>query len=1531
MTLLVCADPLSQKHDAQLPLVPLIQSLASMVTVAVLKTELIFDDLESGAFDKWNVAAYVHNGALMELITLNFFNVWELGPNPALPAAFAWASIAWRLLFYLKTVDEARDREQESAGNERLPLPAPTRLEEAVLHLSRSDTNESPIYSKLAAACINQDVLPIMGKLLAICMSDFGSDVDRISRDRFRMLYLHVIRAPLAAEGIDFTQGGLVELAYQILLGERNQQDWIARDGHSADPVVKYVRDDRAVLKKKLLESADSYYPSEVQPLLLFSSALVRGEGSQNTGPVSMSTYNDLTEKRSVTQRLPDEFNEYRLEQEDANENRIALSIDLPQFVMAHTATFPTRRLLTSSSIPILQPFMIIETDTLGVIVDESEQPFVARWLYRHSSLEYFYHLLSTYAVGSNKVVYATQQPASIVEAAKIIELFADLMHSSLQSSKARGDGDIIPPDVMTALCIGSEYSPDTVSIVLAIFEEELLRQYQDPANEASLDLLVACTYFLQALVKVSPNRVWPWIARSRLLESDGNGGSLASILIGTEMVFGSYKFLIGCIRLFQGLVTNAVAGSVSRKSTNSIKALTRFNAPSSFESGTSEKTMGTTLLNFGKMLASIYETSLGWKYNYPEDRLHINIGICEAFSGILKVAYEVDDTPDLSEKLSSIIAPVANYITDLYLTRSENDLPTNPIMSSLISGSSLNKSTTLSSGAALSRKQTQSTLVFSELLVRIAVLLDKPWTHLEQQLFKATPLLARLYVTSESSKARIVSLLETLVRGAVRIAEEQQEEATSNKREQKQTEPPSLLGHLGPKTAKNFMMVLSQLDEPLKIVDIQESVWNLLSAVVTCKQRWFALYLLTGSTPREMMRSKSRTPTQVSASKSLLSRALASLSDLDLNMDNPPWRLWIAMVEFISAAQDHWSWAMGDLRERKGFIKQLIAFLTWMSHQHPPVAENAITLRAYQNQFAAFATEILAMYLHDSRQRGDDSTFKEVLGALAYLQDNALNPPEYKGALHSSLKRNIETVFPGVRLANFKYTTLYRQHYGPRFFYDTGSASLLLGHDRKWTGPSRGQGFLAELERANRNLSLADSQIKVLHSWRLLALELSHCATKHPSITPVLIKVVHSCMEANADFSLPEALFGRLMSVRADLAFALLRKLVEAKVHSVEARQLLQSVWTAICASITDFDDVFSTEVVDYYRSLLQILYLSLYFYTVSPTDKVDPKDAQFRSSFRGTIIKSKNPDEAPINISLQLLQILSDTVAKGFRSLATCLHADPASASPSDFALLTALLQRIISIPEMTTSQNQIALLFANSNTLRYATSLFSWSDRLLLDTSLSGSKDDPLYAELSLLFLVTLSSIKHLAETMAVEGILSNIASANIMNYFRRPGGMGPFDKPARLHSLWTKGILPLCLNLLLAVGPPIAAEISSFLNAFPEQLLRASNALNARHATRISYEVATETHALALIDRIVEETRAAGVAWGVQQGEVRPLEWDRENVKEDVEGWVGRPGQVLLRERIVGDGSKEGEDRVVEEVVGVGVVLGVGKGS
>ncbi|KAL1655439.1 hypothetical protein SLS61_001903 [Didymella pomorum] len=1514
----------------QEPLVPVIQLMTSLVSLAILNVDTVVDDLQSGEYKKWETSAYILNTGVIENITSIFGEARLLGPSPATPPMFAWAILTWKLTSQAEYEEKQREGMLEAPDASRRPIPEPSAIEESAMVISRLEGSEmfdgkSP-YLELAEVSSAAGIMNVIDSLVDTGLSAFGTSVDQISRDRLRLNFLQLLRAALGSDVVVYS-ADLIITAYSILGGDRSFRAWAGKGTiHNADPVVSFFLEDEAILRPMLLNEARLRYPYESTPFLKFFSVLTRGDKTVQNG---LPTFVErLTETNQLMQRLPMGFAGYALTREEENANWVALTEHLPLFSSDLSNLQGQRRLLSSSSMPRNDCLMVIPAGTEGIIVDDSEQPYVAVWHYQHSTLTYLVQLLSSYPSGSSRVEYTTQGPATRENAVDIVGLFADLLHSSLQSS----DG-VCSTELLEALCINTDGSQDTVSIVLAVFEEELLQLCQEPGNEASLELLVNCTHFLEALVLIAPNRVWPFLARSRLLEGDGNGGSLAAILIGTEMVLGRYDFLIGCIRLYDSLVTDAVDRSVARKSPS--KALSRFNASNVAESGTSDKIMSTTLFTYGRTLASIYESSLSWKYTRPDHRPEINIAICDVFTKILKLAHGVDDAPHLSAKLTRPIAPIAEYLTQLYLTKTEDNLPTNPILASLVFGAGSDASTLLTSSAALWLQQTESTLFLASTLVRVALLQNKPWTHLEQQLYKATPLLARLYAASDRWKSPVVRLLETLVRGAVRITESQESNGLVEQ------EPPSLLGHLGSRTAKNFLSVVSELDEPLRIVDIQTDVWNLLSAVVTCQQRWFSMYLLTGKTPKESLRTEPESA-PVSGHKALLTWAIQSISDMVLPTSRTSrfsWPLYTAKLEFVTSAQNNWSWATGDLRKHTNLIQKLLEFLSWMTRQLKNPQSNAEVLeRSYQNRFASLACEVLAMYLHSARQVGDITPLKDVVPALAYLEDNALVLPAYNESLHNNLKQNLEQQFSGVTLANLKRTALYPESFGRSFFYDLELAEQLLNFDNRWAGPRGATGFVKDLEKANFNLGLVESQVQLLQSWKLLVLELGNFAGKDERLIQLIVGVVRRSLKANAENELPEALFGQLSVLRTDLSFGLLKKLVEAKIHTPEARQLLAPVWNAMRASTPDFDNVFSSDAVHYYRSQLRVLYLALQPHLVEGMEQNG--DTEFRSSFRGTMPTSHKALET--SSSTLLLEILADTVAKGFRSLANQLHADPTTVTPSDFALLTAILQRIIAVPEMSKWQSQAALLFANNGTVRYATSLFSWSDRLTVSHN---GVADPVYGELALLFLLSLSAIPAMAETMAVEGVLSQLNTANLMNYYRRPNGMGPYDTPARLHSIWTKGILPLCLNLLLSVGAPIASEISSFLNQFPEQLNRASSAINSSPsmrtgATKITLSVASETHSLALLSAIIEDVRKQGPKLGIQANEITLLEWDRDNVKEDVDSWLSR--KSALRERIVAVderevemlGKKKGEvneleNRVLGELEAAGICLGLGK--
>jgi nuclear pore complex protein Nup188 len=185
------------------------------------------------------------------------------------------------------------------------------------------------------------------------------------------------------------------------------------------------------------------------------------------------------------------------------------------------------------------------------------------------------------------------------------------------------------------------------------------------------------------------------------------------------------------------------------------------------------------------------------------------------------------------------------------------------------------------------------------------------------------------------------------------------------------------------------------------------------------------------------------------------------------------------------------------------------------------------------------------------------------------------------------------------------------------------------------------------------------------------------------------------------------------------------------------------------------------------------------------------------------------------------------------------------------------------------------------------------------------------DPIYGELAIMFLLSLSTVRPVAEQMALEGVLTQLSAANLSNYFRKPGGKGPFDEPQRMFVIWTEGFLPLCLNLLDSVGPPIAAEVATFLNSFREQLQRAEKSLlnetpgprNPRAGT-VTLGLVTEANSLSMITVILNSDTARAAADGINAADIPALEYDFESVKGLAESLVRSKRSLAPRIAFVG---------------------------
>lgn len=407
------------------------------------------------------------------------------------------------------------------------------------------------------------------------------------------------------------------------------------------------------------------------------------------------------------------------------------------------------------------------------------------------------------------------------------------------------------------------------------------------------------------------------------------------------------------------------------------------------------------------------------------------------------------------------------------------------------------------------------------------------------------------------------------------------------------------------------------------------------------------------------------------------------------------------------------------------------------------------------------------------------------------------------------------------------------------------------------------------------------------------------------------LAKIVKDCLIANKRNELPDNIFVRLNQTRADFALILLQRLVVANHIIKEVLDLLSTVWEVTRTSNASLE-VISTDVdVEYNRTLLRMLFLAIRAHTTS--EKVHAEGGPLPHPPPGppSPAAAQKMQESSATTKI-VVEVLREAVARGFRDLVATVHERPTKSIPEDIALLTAILQACLRFPGIEFAQEQIHRSMAEFDVPRVATTLFSWSDRLAID-------GDPIYGELSILFLLELSILPVMAEQLAMEGTIGHISTANITSYMRWANispladGLGP----QRCYSIWVRGILPLLLNILYAVGTALAAEIAIFLNQFPKLLQQSVEAIEVPHSTlsslgrashpppRITYLQISECHSLALLIHVLSSFRVAlaGVT------EIPEVKWDSASVLENVELWLLE--RTVLRERILPVGLREME--------------------
>ncbi|KAI3337589.1 nucleoporin subcomplex protein binding to Pom34-domain-containing protein [Xylariaceae sp. AK1471] len=1265
---------------------------------------------------------------------------------------------------------------------------------------------------------------------------------------RMRIAFLDLLKATYPFVGY---KAEPITALLSVLSGAHGYWDIPAIHEAPGDDILPYALNDQTVLEAYVQQALDRF-PYEFAPFLtlcrIFCCAPAVPDGNSHELIIKL-----LEKTPTLTFTLPEHFTQYYLANEEDNANSFQFADDFPLFSPV------SNRKRTASA----EELFIIPAGTYGrFVVDEGK---IVRVEYEHSALALLGKRLAT-NLAANRYDMALGV-LGLDETAEVISLLATLVRTEvLRTPKSDGKAVDSSEAGVAIIAETSRALPRTKDIISVVCDtlDVLLDDDQD---NTGLGALNACVQFLHAILPIAPGRVWSYMARCALLESQSQGGRLARIVGNLDLSDVQFDLLISTIRLFSDLVDSAMSSSVRRKT--DIKTNSRQRSVENVWLGVSDKIIAQITLAISQATVDFLESSSTWRFATELDRMILIRDIVPIMDKVIYYTFNMDDI-SAKTALMSALQPAANFVIDSFLGPSAGSLRVLPLLGTLVAATQGLESTIYAKRSQVFRDQTLAVLRLATSLVRVANYSDRSSSTLEHQVFKITPYVARLCARDETFKGPAIELLESLVISAGKTV----------------GEPPSLLGYLGPQTSRSFLQLVSTLDKPFNQAQQANTIWRFFSTIVRNRQQWMANCLLTGKTPRDARESKDKA--SETSSSSILSSALgrlATLSKLDQSEA-------LSILDFITSAQNYWPWTIFTLQKNTSFLAELRSFARSLKSSSL-IAKTNVLQACNEARIAAYIAEIFAMQLFHLRQLGQASSFaKELTQDLDYYLRDGVGVSGYNRGLHVNFARNFSRQYPCCSLDNFKRTMLEPKSLGAEFYYALSFADKMLKFDPSWIGP-RNTGFRSEMEKANTNLSLVDAQVSLYHAWEFLLLELSTCLPDNDTLKKQTLQVARQCLEANQETQSHDQVFERLAESRVNLALMLVQRVVNSSPSAGDVAQLLNALW----ATVSSYQEPYTPQNISIYRTLLRLLYVTLRA-LVRSYGQMD---------FNASVRDSQGNSISPATVSQTVLGILDMVVAKGFRTIVSLIHDSDTPVSTNDVIIINAILQACLCIPGMDQSQTQILNIMAAHDSVQAAVSLYSWSDKL-------AEQGDPIYGELALLFLLELSALPLVAEQLACDGLLDHITSASLATYLRRPG-VSPFADsvgPQRCYSIWAKGIVPILLNILSALGATIAPEVAYVLNQFPNLMQSSIDRFEApsdnqrrggRDRAFITPLSVSEIHSLALITQVLGALRTNNAR------DIPAVEWDSAALLENVDWWIDH--RKVLRDRLVALGPREAE--------------------
>lgn len=1044
-------DSFNNPNDSIAELILPLQCLTCAVTLTVLNVpralefldqEIDLHDSEDPYLSSPDVLSTIHNvvlGAAHDHIAV------------ATPIMFAWSIILERMYRAYQERAERRDLAQNQRAidgfEQETQRPSGARRNSAgsIVSIEKSPYDiflassqldrEGQGPELLARAATDKGILYDVIIDMAICAgASEKAAFSPIVGSRIRLTFIQWLKSSFPYIGY---RGEPVTTLLSLLLGE--QSYWSIRLKTSISPeqeVPAVALKDPELLSYYIVESLNRY-PYEFMPFASLCKALSACLSSDDRWDLLL---NFLLKTPTLTIAFGGEWNEYELAQEEDNSNTIRLVGDVSLF----SSTSGWRRHSMAE-----QPFSL-PASTLGRFVTDNGK--IALMEYEHSTLALLgKRLEANLHPDTQHTALGLLKPDEVAES---VELLATVLRATVLRSEKRAP-DLAIESGLNILQEASKALPRTKDIVTVICDtlDHYMQTDLVDSEGAELSVMSACLKFLHATLPLSPGRVWSYMARCELLYSESRAGRLSALTGTLDMVSERFELLRSTINLFDSLVSSAMSSTIHRKS--GTKSVGRQQTEENPWLGTSDKILGRVCLSIAQTSVDIFENSATWRFDPEIHRSIIVRDVVTVMDNLVTFSFSMG-APATAGGLMSFLTPAAKFIVESFIASpASGHLRFQPLLSTLLVALQIPQTLLYRQRVEIISERLAKVLDFASTLLRVADYLDQSSSTLQTQLFKVASLVARLYSVRDSYRLPSLLLLSVLVETAGKGS----------------SEPPSLLGYLGPQVSRSFIQILSRLDKPYDRLSRVSEIWKFFSSIMRNRQQWMANCLLTGKTPREALQGDGKI-SKISPD-SVLHTALEKLKSIS----TLPSEEALVILDFFTSAQNYWPWTIFAMQKDNSFLEDLRRY----AHDLKPpsvVAKSDPKEAALQARIAAYIAETFAMQLYHLRQMGREEIFaRDVVNDLDYFLRDGVQISGYNTSLHVNFAKNFKARYSGCSLDDFKTTSLVRRDLGSRYYYALDYTDTMLNFDAGWIGP-RQNGFRHEMETANLNLSLVDAQV---------------------------------------------------------------------------------------------------------------------------------------------------------------------------------------------------------------------------------------------------------------------------------------------------------------------------------------------------------------------------------------------------------------------------------------------------------------------